>query len=63
VARRETPELGDSSASHCDRDGQVFRLLGATSINKAISRLGQILEDAVEYDLIPRNPARGKRRS
>jgi integrase len=45
-----------------DRDGQVLRPLGATSINKTISRLGQILEDAVEYDLIPRNPARGKRR-
>ena len=31
-------------------------------INKTITRLGQILEDAVEYELINRNPAKGKRR-
>jgi len=32
------------------------------SINKTITRLGQILEVAVEYELIDRNPAEGKRR-
>ncbi len=39
-------------------------ILGATSINKTITRLGQILEVAVERELIARNPARvgGKRR-
>ncbi len=36
--------------------------LSATSINKTITRLGQILEVAVEYGLIDRNAARGKRR-
>jgi integrase len=36
--------------------------LSAASINKTITRLGQILEVAVEYGLIERNPARGKRR-
>ena len=37
--------------------------LSATSINKTITRLGQILEQAVEYELIARNPARiGKRK-
>ena len=36
--------------------------LSATSINKSITRLGQVLEVAVEYDLVPRNVARGKRR-
>jgi integrase len=38
--------------------------LGATSINKTIMRLGQILEVAVERELISRNPAKvgGKRR-
>jgi integrase len=36
--------------------------LSATSINKTITRLAQILEVAVEYGLIERNPARGKRR-
>ena len=33
-----------------------------TSINKTITRLAQILEVAVEYELIDRNPAKGKRR-
>jgi integrase len=36
--------------------------LSATSINKTITRLGQILEVAVERELITRNPARGRRR-
>ena len=36
--------------------------LSATSINKTITRLAQILEVAVEYELIERNPAKGKRR-
>jgi integrase len=38
------------------------RKLSAASINKTITRLAQILEVAVEYGLIDRNPARGKRR-
>lgn len=36
--------------------------LGAASINKTITRLAQVLEVAVEYGLIDRNPAKGKRR-
>lgn len=36
--------------------------LSATSINKTLTRLAQILEVAVEYELIDRNPAKGKRR-
>jgi len=36
--------------------------LSPTSINKTITRLGQVLEVAVEYGLTERNPARGKRR-
>jgi integrase len=36
--------------------------LSATSINKTITRLAQILEVALEYGLIERNPARGRRR-
>ncbi len=35
--------------------------LSATSINKTITRLAQILEVAVEYGMLDRNPARGKR--
>jgi len=40
------------------RDGR----LSATSINKTITRLGQILEVAVEYEILDRNPAKGKNR-
>jgi integrase len=36
--------------------------LNATSINKCLATLAAILEVAVEYGHIPRNPARGKRR-
>jgi integrase len=49
-----------------DRQGNTYirqlKPLSATSINKTITRLGQILEDAVEYGSLDRNPARGKRR-
>jgi integrase len=38
------------------------RPLSATSINKTITRLSQILEVAVEYELIEANPAKGRRR-
>ena len=38
------------------------RALSVTSINKTITRLGQILEVAVEYGLIDANPAKGRRR-
>lgn len=37
-------------------------VLGAAQVNKTLTRLSQILETAVEYDLIPANPARGRRR-
>lgn len=36
--------------------------ISATSINKTIQRLAQILDVAVERELIDRNPARGRRR-
>lgn len=36
--------------------------ISPASINKTITRLGQILEMAVEYELIARNPAKGRRR-
>jgi integrase len=38
------------------------RPLSNATINRTIGLLGQILEVAVEYDLIPSNPARGRRR-
>ncbi|HTU78346.1 MAG TPA: site-specific integrase [Solirubrobacteraceae bacterium] len=40
------------------RDGK----LGVTSINKTLTTLAAILDAAVEYELIDRNPARGRRR-
>jgi hypothetical protein len=36
--------------------------LGPTSINKTLNTLSAILETAAEYELIGRNPARGRRR-
>jgi integrase len=50
-------------------DVDAFRLskvhegaLGATSINKMITTLAAVLETAVEYELIARNPAKGRKR-
>jgi integrase len=50
-------------------DVDAFRLskvhegvLSATSINKMITTLAAILETAVEYELIARNPAKGRKR-
>lgn len=40
------------------REGRI----GVTSINKTITVLAAILETAVEYEIIARNPARGRRR-
>jgi integrase len=36
--------------------------IGPTSINKTLTVLAAVLETAVEYELIDRNPARGRRR-
>ncbi len=36
--------------------------LSPTSINKTLTRLGQVLSDAVEYGYLDRNPATGRRR-
>lgn len=36
--------------------------LGPTSINKTLTRLAAILEDAVEYGRLDKNPAKGRRR-
>jgi integrase len=38
------------------------RKLGVTSINKTLTTLAAVLESAVEYELIARNPAHGRRR-
>ncbi len=57
--------MGDEADPHKRRDLRLQRPprpVLATSINKTITRLAQILEVAVEYEIIGRNPAKGKRR-
>jgi integrase len=44
------------------RERDRGRRLSSESINKSLTRLAQILEVALEYELIDRNPAVGKRR-
>jgi integrase len=48
----------DRYRQHKVREGR----LGAETINKTLTRLAQVLEVAVEYELIAKNPASGKRR-
>jgi integrase len=54
------------SEEYVDKNGctrrRAARGLSPTSVNKTITRLGQILEVAVEYGLIQANPAKGRRR-
>lgn len=45
-----------------DENGRVLRPLAPQTINKTISKLQGILALAVEYQLLPANPAAGKRR-
>jgi DNA-binding CsgD family transcriptional regulator len=44
-----------------DKHGRQVKPLGASSIRKLIDTLAAILDDAIEDELIDRNPARGKR--
>ena len=59
-------KLSEISVAEVDRFTQAKLRegrLGPASINKALTRLGQILERAVEYEIIARNPVRiGKRK-
>jgi integrase len=58
-ARREAIE---ADAPLRDDDGRVLRPLAPGGINKTITRLAQILGEAVEYGYLASNPAQGKRR-
>jgi len=64
AAEREKGPL--ALEEYIDKNGRKRRRaprpLSATTINKTITRLGQILEVALEYGLISSNPARGRRR-
>jgi integrase len=61
---REATELRDALAVGADlRDTRNRRLvpIGPSQLRKLISMLAMILDDAIEDELIDRNPARGKR--
>jgi integrase len=60
--RKRVEETQDAAARRDLARERPPRGLSAVSINKTITRLGQILEVALEYGLIDRNTARGKRR-
>jgi integrase len=45
-----------------DRGGRVLRPLSVTSINKTLVTLGAILDAALDYELVTRNVAKGRRR-
>jgi integrase len=61
---QEAHELREALAAGADlkdRQGRQARPLSAASIRKLIDTLAAILDDAIEDELIDRNPARGKR--
>jgi integrase len=55
-------EIGVEQVDAFRRSKVAEGKLGPTSINKVLSTLAAVLEVAVEYGLIDRNPATGKRR-
>jgi integrase len=57
-----TPRLVDAYKAAKLRESEIGGQIGAEYINKQLTRLSQILETAVEYQLVERNPASGKRR-
>lgn len=52
----------DAGKPERDDAGRVRRPLAPAQLNKCLKRVSQILELAVEYDRVPFNPAKGKRR-
>ena len=61
-ARHHLSEITIAEVDRYRREKVGEGVISAASINKTITRLAQILEVAVEGELLPRNPARGKRR-
>ncbi len=62
AAAKGEPQTDAYTDKHGRTRKRSRRALSVTSINKTITRLGQILEVAVEYGLIAANPAKGRRR-
>jgi hypothetical protein len=61
---RESAEIRAALAAGADlrdKQGRPMRPLGPASLRKVIDALAAILDDAIEDELIDRNPARGKR--
>src|SRR5215211_2800668 len=61
---KEASEIREALAAGADlrdRHGRRMRPLSASSIRKLVDTLAAILDDAIEDQVIDRNPARGKR--
>jgi integrase len=61
-ARLRLDEITVEGVDRYRREKVAEGVLSPGSVNKMLTTLGSILEVAVEYDLITRNPAKGKRR-
>src|SRR4051794_38173808 len=61
-ARKRLDEIGIEDVDRFRRAKAADPRLNATSVNKFLATLAAILEQAVEYGHIERNPAAGKRR-
>jgi len=61
-ARLRLDEITVERVDRYRREKVAEGVLSPGSVNKMLTTLGSILEVAVEYDLIARNPAKGKRR-
>jgi integrase len=61
-AEHQLPDITISEVDRYRQEKVREGVLSASSINETIGRLAQILEVAVERELIDRNPARGRRR-
>jgi integrase len=62
VERERIRTLAEAGMPVRDKRGQRRVALSNESINKTLVLLANILDAAVEYELLPSNPARGKRR-
>jgi hypothetical protein len=62
VERERIRTLAEAGMPARDKRGQRRVALSNESINKTLVLLANVLDAAVEYELLPTNPARGKRR-
>ena len=62
IGRERIRTLADAGMPLRDKRGQRRVALSNESINKTLVLLANVLDAAVECELLPTNPARGKRR-